>query len=166
MTGIIKSIELKFKGTSMSAKTVRPLRMGCFILLILVATRPSAAQSRVIRGVVTDAANSAVPNAAVELSCAQMGHAATVVNTSSKVDGSFEFQNTLIGVCKISIVAPGFTSALISISSSEKSEPVDVGRIRLRISCKGPGVICDEVYPAKTSVRSLKCLYLWKCGST
>jgi hypothetical protein len=134
----------------MSPKTAKLFTLTALILLVPLAAGPSAAQSRVVRGVVTDEANAPVPSAAVKLSCARTGRAPRVLSTTSKADGGFQFQTRLIGACKVSIAAPGFVPILISISSSDKSEPVDLGTLRLRISCEGPGVTCDQVTPAKT----------------
>ena len=115
----------------------------------LSATERLAAQSRVVRGVVTDEANLPVPNTHVELSCARTGHATKIVSTSSRADGGFQLQAMLLGECKASIAAAGFAPVIIPIRGSNKHTPVDLGTIRLRISCTGLGVVCDEVTPAK-----------------
>jgi len=124
------------------------LTLAAIILIAGFATSPSAAKSRLVRGVVTDEANLPVPNAPIQLSCARTGHVTKVVSTLSRADGGFQFQITLRGVCKVSIDAPGFAPILISISGSDKRKTVDLGPIRLRISCAGPGVTCDQVTPA------------------
>jgi len=115
------------------------------------ATPRVAAQSSFIRGVVTDEASLPVPNTRIELRCARTGHTTKIVSTSTRADGAFQLLTRLRGVCKVNIAAPGFSPVLILIRSSVNHAPVDLGTIRLRISCTGPGVVCDEVAPAKAN---------------
>lgn len=68
----------------MSPKTKKLFALTALILLVPFAAGSSAAQSRVIRGVVTDEANAPVPSAAVKLSCARTGHAPRALSTTSK----------------------------------------------------------------------------------
>jgi len=120
------------------------------VAVCYLSTTPRlAAQSRVIRGVVADEASLPVPNAQIELSCARTGHATKIVSTSSGADGGFQLQAILLGPCKVNIAAPGFASVLIPISGSNRHAPVDLGTIRLRISCSGPGVSATKLLPQK-----------------
>ncbi len=104
-----------------------------------------AALAKHITGVVTDEADAPIPNAIVELlSVARNGNTNILLRTESDHEGRFKLEGQFSGTLKIKLSARGFVPALVSINNSDM---VDVGKIRMKISCSGPGVVCDEVTP-------------------
>jgi hypothetical protein len=85
------------------------------ILLAPLTARPSAAQSIVVRGVVTDEAEAAIPSASVEISCRQKGRVTKVESTHTGTSAGFKLEPTLLGTCKVRFSAPGFKSLRRSI---------------------------------------------------
>jgi hypothetical protein len=127
-----------------------PLRtpvVAVFAILATLVVSPINARSNSIRGLVTDESDTALPNVLVELTCTQNGHVSVLANTKTTSDGRFKLDMTAPNACKIRITAPGFASTLIPIRGSEKRGIVDLGKIRMKITCSGPGVTCDEVTP-------------------
>ena len=142
--------ELIVRGTTMTAKSARVPMLATIILFVAVVAKRSAAQSRVIRGIVTDESGAAIPKTAIEISCSQKGHVAKVAGVQSTTDGSFQLEANLIGTCKVSFSAIGFKPLQRPLRGSASYSDLDLGTIRLRIKgCSDPGIICDEVTPAK-----------------
>ena len=100
---------------------------------------------KAIHGVIADQTDSPIPNALVNLSCVHRVHGNTETKTKTGTDGRFRLDSTLPGECRVNIFAPGFLSVVIRVKASGNKAGVDLGKVRLRISCSGPGVICDEV---------------------
>jgi Carboxypeptidase regulatory-like domain len=121
-------------------------------LLLPLADGPPDAKPKIIRGLVTDEANAPLPNALIELNCPKE-KASAQASTKSNADGRFQFEATLHGMCKVKITAPGFSTLLVPIPDSPKRAVTDLGKIRLSVSCSGPGVICDEVTPTEAPPR-------------
>jgi Carboxypeptidase regulatory-like domain len=121
---------------------------GLGLVLILFA-KPSEMKPMIIRGLVTDEADAPIPDAVIELNCRQGAKQIAVASAKSREDGHFQIRERLRGVCKVNISVPGFSDVLIQISESDRRAIVDLGNIRLRLNCKGPGVYCDEVTPVK-----------------
>jgi hypothetical protein len=133
----------------MSAKFRELFLGGAIISFAALTARPSPAQSRMIRGVLTDEAGAAIPKTSIEISCTKKGHVTKVESTLSGTDGGFQLEATLFGACKISFSAAGFKLLHRSIRGSGNRSMLDLGTIRLRVSgCSDPGIICDEVTPA------------------
>jgi len=129
---------------------MRTLTFAIGTMLIASLAPPSDAKPRVVvRGVVTDEADNPIPNVLIELTCARKGKAAPLANTKSNSEGHFQLEATVNEACNVKITAPGFSTALVPIRPSGNSSEMDLGKIRLRVSCSGPGVVCDEVTPTK-----------------
>jgi Carboxypeptidase regulatory-like domain len=126
------------------------LTFGMISLLAMsVAAYPINAKPRPIRGSVSDEAGNAIPAAIVELSCVRDGKSSVLEHAKSDTNGHFQLEATPDGRCQLKISAPGFAKTSVRLSTSGNHGTTDVGKIQLRVSCSGPGVICDEVTPKK-----------------
>jgi hypothetical protein len=123
--------------------------VGIGALLGILHATSSSAKPTVLRGAITDEAASPLPKVVIQLACHVRGKELTLGRTESKADGRFEFEAVLQHGCELKIVAPGFASVTKPIPDSPRPAIIDVGTVRLRVSCSGPGVICDEATPTE-----------------
>jgi carboxypeptidase family protein len=130
------------------------LVLSAITLLEVFASGPSAAQSRVVRGVVTDEAGAAISKTSVEITCRQKGHVTKVGSTQSGTTGDFQLEAILHGACKINFSSVGFKRLQIPIRASDNRPVLELGAIRLRVAgCSDPGVICDGLGSVKPEAR-------------
>ena len=133
----------------MRSTLARMFAIGALILIL--AVEPSEAKTKIVRGLVTDDADAPIPNALIELVCVQGEKKITAASGKSSANGHFQFKTTLRGICKIKISAPGFSDLLVSMADSDGRAVINLGKMHVRVNCSGPGVICDEVTPARKS---------------
>jgi hypothetical protein len=134
----------------MAAKSARVVVLAALILSIAVAAKPAVAQSRIIRGIVTDESGAAIPKTSIEISCSQKGHVVKVADVQSTTDGSFQLEAKLIGACKVSFSAIGFKPVQRPLHGAASYSGLDLGTIRLQMKgCSDHGIICDEFTPVK-----------------
>jgi hypothetical protein len=136
-----------------------PRRMVALKFLALMATTAAGLiastagmEPTIVTGMITDEANGAIPAAVVEMTCIEKGQPEVRTETKSGEDGRWEIGADIKGRCRLKISAVGFAPVLLGISSPTDRPKIDVGKTRLKVSCSGPGVVCDEVTPGKDSV--------------
>jgi hypothetical protein len=118
------------------------------ILVLLLATFGRCdTKRRAISGTVTDEADAPIPNAVIELQCSQGRKTEIRARDITNSSGQFRIESTLNGSCSVRVTHSGFSPVLMPVVASDKSAAVDLGKIRLRVSCSGSDVVCDEVTP-------------------
>lgn len=117
------------------------------VLLTVMTVGPCDARPKAVIGSVTDEADAPLPNVLIELECVQSAEKKVHFSTKSDAQGHFRIEATFRGGCNARISAPGFSAVIIPVPKSRETDVRDLGKVRLRVSCSGPGVICDEVTP-------------------
>jgi len=122
------------------------LAIGALLTASLASSEP---RPKLVRGLVTDEADHPLPNVLIEWSCVGKEKPGPLETAKSGADGRFRLEARLEAGCKVKITSPGFSTRLVPIPDSAKRSPIDLGKISLRVSCSGPGVVCDEITPSK-----------------
>jgi hypothetical protein len=128
------------------------LKSCCFVfaaagLAIALSASASDAKPTTVTAIITDEADSPIQDAVVGLTCTGKRKTSASVTAKSAANGRLEFAAALSGVCNLNVAAPGFTPTLVGFDTSHHGPVMDLGKVRLKISCSGPGVICDQVTP-------------------
>lgn len=132
-------------------RAFRLVALGIVALLSALPATSSSAKLKVLRGVVTDEAESPVPNVVIQLACHVRGKELTLGRALSNADGRFELKVVLQHECELKVTAPGFAPMVRALPDNPRLAIIDVGAVRLRVSCSGPGVICDESTPTEVA---------------
>lgn len=117
-------------------------------VMILLAGR-TWCSDRAVRGAITDEADNALPNALVETRC--KGQSKTQVVSSGKTDerGAFVLRWDDAKACTVRVELAGFRPVELALRSAGATGALDIGTLRLKVGCSGPGVVCDSVTPSK-----------------
>ena len=119
------------------------------ILVTVALSLRAAPPKQSVRGSVTDEAANPLPKALVEIRCKSKGEVRVAAKTTTEEGGRFVVEWDGSGTCALRIELAGFRPAELPVSSGGSGGSLDVGTVRLKIGCSGPGVICDSVTPKK-----------------
>jgi Carboxypeptidase regulatory-like domain len=112
-------------------------------LTISATAGQSATMGKLVIGTVADQAGAGIPNAVVELLAER--DEKLIARAESGPEGRFKIRAEFSAPVKVRVTARGFASMTERVKGP--GAELDLGKIRLKVNCSGPGVICDEIVP-------------------
>jgi len=109
------------------------VRLAIVALFVLATALPSAAQSSVVTGVVTDSTDAGLPGATVVL--LQPSDSTIVSFGASRTDGTFRIPRVPQGAYLLQVTYVGYVPSTTPVDVG--AEPLDVGRIQLDVDLDG-----------------------------
>jgi hypothetical protein len=125
------------------------LLMLLAVLPLLTKTASGAEASLIVTGIVVDPAGGPFPNGAkVELVLVDDKGRETIVSSiMTDSDGAFQLAGSHRGVYRVKFTHGKKKVVVIALGKRALGSKVDVGVIKIEISCSDPGIICDEIKP-------------------